>query len=163
MSDQCNYSLYSVEGVVIMDSEGNKLLSKYYQDKENDKLFEKELFNKTGMSSDLIIYKDKLVLYKSTMDLIVYLISPVQENELMLSTVLTGFIDAIDILLRHQLEKSSFIENLDMILLALDETIDGGIILETDSTAIANRVSRPKADTQDIQLNEQTLVGSSTL
>ncbi|TIA75347.1 hypothetical protein E3P89_00316 [Wallemia ichthyophaga] len=91
------------------------------------------------------------------MDLIVYLISPVQENELMLSTVLTGFIDAIDILLRHQLEKSSFIENLDMILLALDETIDGGIILETDSTAIANRVSRPKADTQDIQLNEQTL------
>lgn len=94
------------------------------------------------------------------MDLIIYLIAPSQENELMLSSVLTGFIDAISILLRHQIEKISLIENLDMVLLALDETIDDGIILETDSTAIAARVSRPKADTNDIQLNEQTIVSA---
>jgi hypothetical protein len=32
------------------------------------------------------------------------------------------------------------------------------IILETDATAIASRVSRPKADTTDIIINEESLL-----
>ena len=31
------------------------------------------------------------------------------------------------------------------------------IVLETDAAAIASRVSRPKADTTDIVINEQTI------
>jgi hypothetical protein len=34
------------------------------------------------------------------------------------------------------------------------------IILETDAAAIAARVSRPKADTTDIVINEQTIVNA---
>lgn len=34
------------------------------------------------------------------------------------------------------------------------------IILETDAAAIAARVSRPKADTTDIVINEQTLLNA---
>ena len=34
------------------------------------------------------------------------------------------------------------------------------IIVETDSTTIASRVSRPKADTTDIVINEQTLLSA---
>ncbi len=34
------------------------------------------------------------------------------------------------------------------------------IILETDSAAIAARVSRPRADTTDIVINEQTLLSA---
>ena len=34
------------------------------------------------------------------------------------------------------------------------------IIVETDSTTIASRVSRPKADTTDIVINEQTLMNA---
>ena len=34
------------------------------------------------------------------------------------------------------------------------------VIVETDSTAIASRVSRPKADTTDIVINEQTLMNA---
>jgi hypothetical protein len=34
------------------------------------------------------------------------------------------------------------------------------IILETDAAAIAARVSRPKADTTDIVINEQTLLSA---
>lgn len=38
------------------------------------------------------------------------------------------------------------------------------IIVETDSTTIASRVSRPKADTTEIVINEQTLMNAySTL
>jgi len=34
---------------------------------------------------------------------------------------------------------------------------DDRIILETDAAAIASRVSRPRADTTDIVINEQTV------
>jgi hypothetical protein len=34
------------------------------------------------------------------------------------------------------------------------------IVVDTDSTAIASRVSRPKADTTEIVLNEQTLMNA---
>lgn len=37
------------------------------------------------------------------------------------------------------------------------------IILETDAAAIASRVSRPKADTTDIVINEQTLLSACKL
>ena len=34
------------------------------------------------------------------------------------------------------------------------------VIVETDSTTIASRVSRPKADTTEIVINEQTLLNA---
>lgn len=34
------------------------------------------------------------------------------------------------------------------------------VIVETDSTAIASRVSRPKADATEIVLNEQTIMNA---
>jgi len=78
----------------------------------------------------------------------------------MLHTALTAFFDAASLLLRNQIEKRSVLENLDMVLLCLDETIDDGIIIETDSTTIASRVSRPRADTTEIVINEQTIMSA---
>ena len=43
-------------------------------------------------------------------------------------------------LLRGKVEKQTILENLELILLALDELVDDGIILELDPRAIANRV-----------------------
>lgn len=44
----------------------------------------------------------------------------------MLSAALQAFFDAVSMLLRNQVEKRSVLENLDMVLLCLDETIDDG-------------------------------------
>ncbi|CDR98874.1 hypothetical protein [Sporisorium scitamineum] len=63
-------------------------------------------------------------------------------------------------LVRHQVEKRAILENLDLVTLALDETVDDGIILETDSTTIASRVSRPRPDVNEIQINEQTIMSA---
>lgn len=54
------------------------------------------------------------------------MIGPEGENELMLQGVLTAFYDAVSLLLRHQVEKRAILENLDLVVLALDETIDNG-------------------------------------
>ncbi|CAG8698630.1 16468_t:CDS:2, partial [Acaulospora colombiana] len=95
-----------------------------------------------------------------SLDLIFYVIGPQTENELMLNAALTAYMDSLSMLLRNQVEKRSVLENLDLALLCLDETIDEGyvgfnsidtlndnltfhrVIVETDSTAIASRVKR---------------------
>ena len=68
------------------------------------------------------------MLYKHSLDLIIYVIGPQTENELMLNAALNAYIDAVSMLLRNQFEKRSVLENLDLVLLCLDETIDEGYV-----------------------------------
>jgi hypothetical protein len=44
----------------------------------------------------------------------------------MLSSALTSLTDALTMLLRNSLEKRAVLENLDLVLLCLDETVDDG-------------------------------------
>lgn len=57
-----------------------------------------------------------------------YFIAGPSENELMLSTALNNFVDALTLLLRNQIEKRGVLESLDLVLLCLDETIDDGCV-----------------------------------
>lgn len=94
-------------------------------------------------------------MYKFASDLHFYVTGAVDENEIILATVLHSFFDAVSLLLRGVLEKRTVLENLDLVLLTLDELIDGGVILETEANVIANRVSMRGSD-GDTPLAEQT-------
>ncbi|KAG1879798.1 Longin-like domain-containing protein [Suillus subluteus] len=161
-----NLSLYSVNSFLILDAEGHRVLAKYYRPKghpqgeskdlltlKDQRAFEKGLWQKTKKpGADIILYDGRLAVFRHSLDLIFYIIGGATENEIMLYSALTAFCDAV--------EKRAVLENLDMVLLCLDETIDDGIIVETDSTTIASRVSRPKADTTEIVINEQTIMNA---
>eukprot|EP01135_Chromosphaera_perkinsii_P000766 Nk52_evm54s151 gene=Nk52_evmTU54s151 len=95
--------------------------------------------------------------YRSNVDLFFYVVGSNEENEIMLITVLNAFYDAINILLRNQVEKRVLLDNLDCILLALDEVCDQGIVLEADPTLIAQRSSMRGNSDNDVPLAEQTL------
>ncbi|KAM0752782.1 coatomer protein [Meredithblackwellia eburnea MCA 4105] len=175
-----NLFLNSVTAVILIDSDGNRLFAKYYQpahvDPKNPTAFkhpfqstkdqralEMGIWDKTRRATgDILLYSSQLVLYKASIDVSFYVIGPEGENELMLQSVLNAFYDAVSLLLRHQVEKRAILENLDLVVLALDETVDNGIILETDAVAIASRVSRPKPDAgvnlSDITINEATIM-----
>jgi hypothetical protein len=57
----------------------------------------------------------------------------------------------------HRLILSRFLRCKGMNILVWRRNADDRIILETDAAAIASRVSRPRADTTDIVINEQTV------
>jgi hypothetical protein len=78
---------------------------------------------------DIILYDSHLVVYKHSLDLILYFIAGPTENEIMLYSTLTSLTDALTMLLRNSLEKRGVLENLDLVLLCLDETIDDGCVL----------------------------------
>ncbi|KAG9312323.1 Longin-like domain-containing protein [Chiua virens] len=164
-----NISLYSVNAFIILDSEGHRVLAKYYPQRtstdqlalKDQRTFEKGLWQKTKKpGGDVILFDGHLAVFRHSLDLIFYVVGGPTENEIMLYSVLTAVFDAASLLLRNQVEKRAVLENLDLVLLCLDETIDDGIIVETDSTTIASRVSRPKADTTEIVINEQTLMSA---
>ncbi|KAK7472209.1 Golgi-to-ER vesicle coat component [Stygiomarasmius scandens] len=172
-----NLSLYSINAFIILDSEGHRVLAKYYKPKslqghpqgeskdfltlKEQKAFEKGLYTKTKKpGGDIILYDGHLAVYKHSLDLILYFIAGPTENELMLSTALNSLVDAMSLLLRNQLEKRGVLENLDLVLLCLDETVDDGIIVDTDAAAIASRVSRSRPDTTEININEQTIMNA---
>lgn len=168
-----NLTLYSIQAFIILDTEGHRVLAKYYHPKNHSqgeikefqtvkeqKNFEKGLWQKTKKPGDIILYDSHLAVYKHSLDLIVYFVASPLENEIMLSSALTSLVDALTMLLHNPLEKRGVLENLDVVLLCLDETVDDGIIVDTDSAAIASRVSRPRPDTTEIVINEQTLMSA---
>lgn len=167
-------SLYAVKAVLILDSEGNRLFAKYYHppyaeqtdsthlsNVKDQKSFEKGLFAKTNkQNSDVIIYDNSVVVYKQVVDISFYVIGGLEENEAMLYQVVMGLRDAVEILLQHSVDKRTLLENYDLIALAVDETVDSGIILEVDPSIISTRVSRaPQAEPSlsNIDLSEQGL------
>jgi coatomer subunit zeta len=145
-----NLSLYSVNAFIILDTEGNRVLAKYYRPKSHpngeskdlltlkeQKTFEKGLWGKTKKAGgDIILYEGHLAVYKHSLDLIIYFLASPLENELMLSTALGSLTDAFSLLLRNQLEKRAVLENLDLVLLCLDETIDDGSAPHSCSFAV---------------------------
>jgi len=153
-------SLYSVKGMAILDNDGNRILTRYY-DKETfpsakeQKAFEKNLFNKTHRASGEIIMLDgQTCVYKSNVDLFFYVIGSSHENELILMSVLNCLYESISMILRKNVEKRALIDNMDVVMLAMDEICDNGIIMEADSGSVLQRVA---VRTDDIPLGEQTV------
>ncbi|XP_065655996.1 coatomer subunit zeta-1 isoform X2 [Hydra vulgaris] len=153
-------SLYTIKAVAILDNDGERIVSRYYDDTfatvKEQREFEKNLFQKTSRQNAEIIMLDGLtVVYRSNVDLYFYVMGSQYENELILVSVLNAFFDAVSTMLRKNVEKRFLMDHLDVVLLAIDELVDGGVILEADSNNIVQRVA-VKTDA-DVPLTEQTV------
>lgn len=100
---------------------------------------------------------DLSVVYRFVGDLAFYVAGSSEENEVLLSEVLDAYVSSVAELLHGSLDKKSALENLDLILLAADELIDGGLILETDGDAIYQRVSLHGSDESAAQAVEAAI------
>jgi coatomer subunit zeta len=134
-----NLTLYSVNGIryvnclltiaiLILDSDGNRVLGKYYQSPhlssvppttlqstytttpqpnpyptlKEQRTFEKGLFEKTKkQTSDVILFDNKLVVYKQAVDVTMYVVGGAEENEIMLYLVVVALRDCLDALLKY--------------------------------------------------------------
>ncbi|XP_033320668.1 coatomer subunit zeta-1 isoform X3 [Bombus vosnesenskii] len=156
-------TLYTVKGMVILDNDGNRILAKYYDKlifltSKEQKTFEKNLFNKTHRANAEIIMLDGLTcVYRSNVDLFFYVMGSSHENELILMSVLNCLYDSVSQILRKNVERKAVLDSLDIVMLAMDEICDGGIILDADASSVVQRVA---LRTDDIPLGEQTVAQS---
>ncbi|CAA2996488.1 coatomer subunit zeta-1-like [Olea europaea var. sylvestris] len=155
----------SIKNILLLDSEGRRIAVKYYSDdwptNNAKEAFEKAVFNKTQKTNartevEIAMFENNVMVYKFVQDLYFYVTGGEDENEIILAAVLQGFFDAVGILLRGNVDKREALENLDLILLCIDEIVDGGIILETDANSIATKVASNIVDA-GAPLSEQTI------
>ncbi|XP_054161771.1 coatomer subunit zeta-1-like [Oppia nitens] len=152
-------TLYVVKAIAILDNDGNRILAKYYDNTfgsvKEQKAFERNLYNKTHRANAEIIMLDGLTcVYRSSVDLFFYVMGSSNENGLILASVMNCLFESISHILKKNVEKRNLLDNLDIVILALDEICDGGIVLESDPISVVQRVAL-KPD--DIPLGEQTV------
>ncbi|XP_051119530.1 coatomer subunit zeta-1-like [Andrographis paniculata] len=145
----------TIKNLLLLDSEGKRVAVKYYSDEwptNSTKLaFEKTIFSKTQKTNarseaEITMLENNIIVYKFVQDLHFFVTASDGENELILASVLQGFFDAVALLLRNNVDHREALENMDLILLCLDEIVDGGIILETDGSVIAGKVASHTMD-----------------
>ncbi|KAL2539125.1 Coatomer subunit zeta-1 [Abeliophyllum distichum] len=155
-----------IKNILLLDSEGKRVAVKYYSDDwptNSAKLaFEKSVFTKTQKTNarteaEIAMLENNIVVYRFVQDLHFFVTGGDDENELILATVLQGFFDAVTLILRSNVEQREALENLDLILLCLDEIVDGGIILETDGSIIAGKAATSSNMDDGASLSEQTI------
>lgn len=139
----------SVKGIVILGFDGRRILAKYYDDKLNQKTFEKNIFAKTHRTKDeILVIENSTVLHKTVTDLHIYVVGSINENPVILSSVLTCLVEFVSSLLNKDVEKKSVIDHMAEMILALDEICDGGVIIETDPDLVLQRVALKESSTE---------------
>ena len=117
-------SLHSVVAILILSTDGSpdssRLFAKYYSPPhasatqqppqpsqayssvKEQKTFEKGLLEKTSkQTSDVILYDNKVVVFKMESDVMIYVVGTAEENEILLYNVVLGLRDALSILLKY--------------------------------------------------------------
>ncbi|KAK2750615.1 Golgi-to-ER vesicle coat component [Myotisia sp. PD_48] len=181
-------TLNAVNAVLIMSTDdSSRLFAKYYSPPhlpvgvaanstdypganpyptvKDQKAFEKGLLEKTNkQTSDIILYDNRVVVFKLEGDVMLYVVGGAEENEVLLYSVVVSLRDTLNILLGGSVDKRTIVENYDLVSLAIDESIDDGIILETDPVLIASRVSKAPTveapNMKNIDLSEQGLLNA---
>lgn len=113
-----NLSLFSVNALLILSTDGTRILAKYYRSPhtasttgattdnpyptlKEQKAFEKGLVEKTAKSTaDIILYDGHVVLFKAESDVMLYVVGGMEENEMMLYQVVLALRDTLQILLK---------------------------------------------------------------
>ncbi|BAT91720.1 coatomer subunit zeta-2-like isoform X1 [Vigna umbellata] len=154
-----------IKNILLLDSDGKRVAVRYFSEDwptNSSKIaFEKFVFSKTVKTNarteaEITLLDNNVIIYKFVQDLHFFVTGGDHENEIILASVLQGFFDAVTLLLRNNVDKREALENLDLILLCLDEIVDGGMILETNGPLIAEKVTSHSMDGES-PLTEQTL------
>ena len=157
--------LETVKALIILDNNGDRIVSRYFNDLphatyKEQRTFEEKIFKKTKKTDSEIILLDHMtVVYRSSIDVMFYVIGSVNENELMLMGILNTLFESLNLVLKKNLEKKAIITNLNVVLMILDEVVDNGVILECDSTHVAQRVTVTKHEESSYKefLSEQSI------
>mmetsp|Transcript_25772 Transcript_25772/g.48345 ORF Transcript_25772/g.48345 Transcript_25772/m.48345 type:complete len:196 (+) Transcript_25772:41-628(+) len=136
-----------VNCLMVLDSSGERIMAKYYDQRpksEQDK-YEALLHKKTKTLSfrsdaEVLLLDQEVFVVRGSSDCKIVVSGCIDENELILVSVLDVIYETILSLLRGQLDRRTILDNLELVLLTIDEVIDHGHIMELDPHAVSGRV-----------------------
>jgi hypothetical protein len=145
----------SVNSLVALTSDGDRILAKYYDSRSDDEkkkteavFHKKTKSSKSAHESEVFLYEGEVVVSRSCADCKFFLSATSDENELILTGVLDAIYDTLSNLFHGQMDHRTILDNLELVLLTIDEVIDHGNIMELDSAAVQSRVVMRSSDAQ---------------
>eukprot|EP01129_Flabellula_baltica_P015974 TRINITY_DN8321_c0_g1_i1.p1 TRINITY_DN8321_c0_g1~~TRINITY_DN8321_c0_g1_i1.p1 ORF type:complete len:183 (-),score=54.78 TRINITY_DN8321_c0_g1_i1:62-610(-) len=140
--------MYTVKAVIILDEEGDRVISKYYnsfgdaflQTNAEQTAFEKNLFQRASKRDDVILTGNFIAVTRKSSDLFLFVVGSIDENEILLLSVLNTLYYSLSQLM-NQVDQYNLLENYGKLLLVIDELVDEGIYFESDPDTLTSRVN----------------------
>ncbi len=156
--------------MIVHDNEGARIVAKFYSSADfptalSELEFEKKLVKKTKdaphrADAEVVMLDGFTVVYRNAADVTFAVVGPGEENDLMLVGVLDALFDTMGLLLKGVVDKRSVLAQLELLLLALDELIEGGVPFELDAPAIEARVMLRGAVPDTISSYNEMTIGA---
>eukprot|EP00826_Nyctotherus_ovalis_P051085 TRINITY_DN6366_c0_g1_i2.p1 TRINITY_DN6366_c0_g1~~TRINITY_DN6366_c0_g1_i2.p1 ORF type:complete len:175 (-),score=43.24 TRINITY_DN6366_c0_g1_i2:128-652(-) len=126
----------SILALLVLDSEGKRLFTKYYnltfKSKDEELDFEQEVFSKASTQStdsEILTFDQYIIVPKAYPNFGIYIIGDVKDNELILGEVMDTLSTALELIFVEGVESSGITQFMNVFLLVVDELIESGIIL----------------------------------
>lgn len=132
-----------VNGFYILSENGERLIGSPLVITDEAKELEKNLYKKIKEGgSDILLYKEHLVLYKQVEDVCLVLYSPIEENEIMLHNALNAFYNAAIKVTKGPLTRKSIEKHYDEVFLLLDAFIYKTVITSDTASDLYKNVPK---------------------
>ncbi|EME29585.1 Coatomer subunit zeta-3 [Galdieria sulphuraria] len=141
-----------VSSLVVLNVEGERILARYtakelFPTFDVEKKFEADLLKKSQTIPDLeentgvFEHGQHIVVCRASEDLLFFVTSRIYENEVILSEVLTCWVDSLVKVLKNlPLNELNLLQHYEVLLLLVDELVDQeGVIMETDANELSSR------------------------
>jgi len=136
--------LTRIRSVIFYSNTGTRVTAQYYDSsipEEKRKTFEDDIYKRASEDyGAYIMQQDEfIVVFRKFEDILIFVIGDLKSNELLLDEVLDTIINALQLVFK-KVNSDSLIQQIDLLYLLLDETIEQGFIFEGDSEVVAARV-----------------------
>ena len=91
--------------------------------------------------NDIMTIENYVALFRCYTDMTIYILGDKDDNELVLAMVLDTVHECFDKVFKHAIERKSLISNMTAVILVIDELVDQGIIMATDTQTILKRIN----------------------
>ena len=91
--------------------------------------------------NDIMTVENYVAIFRCYVDMSIYILGEKDDNEIILAMVLDTVHECFDKVFKHSIERKSLINNMTAVILVIDELIDQGIVMATDSQTILKRIN----------------------
>ena len=137
-----------IKFIIIVDNSGKLIYSKYFieKDKEGQHQFEKQLcsqvndFNIIPGEIDIFSLEDYNIFVKIIGEIAYFIGINEEDNECLAYNFCKIFEDCIGKITNNNFQRVKIFDNLDKIIVLIDEMLDNGLIINTDSNSISKLI-----------------------
>ena len=136
--------LTKIHAIGIYSALGSRIIAQYYDNyiKEAKRIdFENEVVSRIreDPNGQVMVHDFSLIVYRSVADVLFFIVGDLKSNDFLLDEVLQTLQSALSLVYKKGLTADNLVQQIDLLYLLLDETIEQGFLFECDPEVVAAR------------------------